>query len=95
MTPCGAICDAPPIPVPGACRDIALVRIVQALDLALPGFCTLADKGFMMHSEFAALGHTLITPDKACVSPVIDRPLARVPISGMVECAYAMRPRAP
>ena len=38
------------------------------MDMVFEGWATLADKGFMMHAEFAAKGHELITPPHAAAN---------------------------
>jgi exonuclease-1 len=48
----------------GACDDVTLVIVSRMLERVYPGFSSLADKGFMMHREYMAVMHELLTPPK-------------------------------
>jgi hypothetical protein len=61
--PCGAFVGAYPM-VGGSNSDVDLTQSCGALLRMMPGWSTLADKGFMMHSAFAECMHELITPFK-------------------------------
>ncbi len=61
--PCGAIVGAYPL-VGGSCSDVELTQTCGALLRMLPGWSSLADKGFLMHADFAEVLHELITPVK-------------------------------
>lgn len=63
-TPCGA-CVFASSNYGGKCDDKTLTLASGFMDLLLNGWTTLADKGFMMHAEFASAGHQLITPTHA------------------------------
>ena len=51
----------------GNCDDKTLTIATGITDLCYPGWMTLADKGFMMSSEFAANDHKLRVPSHAQV----------------------------
>ena len=63
-TPCGA-CVFASSNYGGKCDDKTLTISSGFMDLLFEGWTTLADKGFMMHAEFAALNHELHTPSHA------------------------------
>lgn len=63
-TPCGA-CVTAGEPRGGCCSDRDLVLCSGMLDRLNPSWTTLADKGFMMHADFAENLHELLTPPKA------------------------------
>jgi hypothetical protein len=51
-------------PRPGSCNDAVMVEMVKFAERVSPGYCSMADKGILVHSLFAASGHTLLTPFK-------------------------------
>ena len=63
-TPCGAMVSACE-PRGGSCNDRKLTQVSGILSRLHRGCSTLADKGFLMHSDFADALHELITPCKA------------------------------
>ena len=63
-TPCGAMVTASE-PRGGSCVDRGLTRCSGLLYRLYKGCSTLADKGFLMHADFAEFLHELITPCKA------------------------------
>eukprot|EP00808_Paulinella_micropora_P003317 g7408.t1 len=51
-------------PRPGRCSDPKLIKESQIDEYATKGYCSLADKGFLVHALFAAVEHELQTPWK-------------------------------
>jgi hypothetical protein len=63
-SPCGA-CVYASTNYGGKCDDRTLTNACGLMDTIYDGHTTLADKGFMMHVEFAAKKHELLTPTHA------------------------------
>eukprot|EP00808_Paulinella_micropora_P007514 g42133.t1 len=51
-------------PSPGKCSDTAILARAELQQLCAAGHLSLADKGFLCHALFAAVGHRLETPWK-------------------------------
>ena len=58
-SPCGA-CVYASTNYGGKCDDRTLTNACGLMDTIYDGHTTLADKGFMMHAEFAAKKHELL-----------------------------------
>jgi hypothetical protein len=65
-TPCGA-CVFASTNYGGKCDDKTLTTATGIIGKCYPGWMTLADKGFMMSAEFAAVNHKLRVPSHAQV----------------------------
>jgi hypothetical protein len=63
-TPCGA-CVHASTNYGGKCDDRTLTNASGLMDTVYQGWTTLADKGFMMHAEFASQKHELLCPTHA------------------------------
>lgn len=63
-SPCGA-CVFASTNYGGKCDDVTLTEVTGLMDNLLPDWITLADKGFMMHAQFAEHGHILHVPSHA------------------------------
>lgn len=51
-------------PRPGRCTDPDLIEQLRWPERVAAGYSTMADKGILVHSQFAAHKHTLLTPFK-------------------------------
>ena len=65
-TPAGA-CIFASTAYGGKCDDKTLTQTTGLLEQCYKDWTTLADKGFMMHAEFAEVGHNLFVPSHARV----------------------------
>ena len=63
-SPCGA-CVFASTNYGGLIDDNTLTRVTGIMDLAHKGWTTLADKGFLLHAEYAEKGHHLFIPSYA------------------------------
>ena len=71
-TPCGATSFIS-AGYGGNCDDRRLTLASGLMRHLEKSWTTLADKGFMMHAEFAALHHELLTPTKVPVAPITHK----------------------